>query len=177
MGEVLFRRVDSPLGMITLAGDGEALTGLWFAGQKYDCATLPDGAHECAENDAFDAAMRWLDEYFAGGRPDFMPKLNPQGSEFRRQVWAELVKVPYGEATTYGRIAHDLGLSSAAARAVGGGAQSDLDYHTVPSRAGSGRFAHGLCGRAGAQAFFAGTGGNKVWEDLTCREACLEKKK
>lgn len=120
MGEVLFRRVDSPLGMITLAGDGEALTGLWFAGQKYDCATLPDGAHECAENDAFDAAMRWLDEYFAGGRPDFMPKLNPQGSEFRRQVWAELVKIPYGEATTYGRIAHDLGLSSAAARAVGG---------------------------------------------------------
>ena len=107
MGEVLFRRVDSPLGMVTLAGDGEALTGLWFAGQKYDCATLPDGAHECAE-------------YFAGGRPDFMPKLNPQGSEFRRQVWAELVKVPYGEATTYGRIAHDLGLSSAAARAVGG---------------------------------------------------------
>ena len=94
MGEVLFRRVDSPLGMITLAGDGEALTGLWFAGQKYDCATLPDGAHECAENDAFDAAMRWLDEYFAGGRPDFMPKLNPQGSEFRRQVWAELVKIP-----------------------------------------------------------------------------------
>ena len=38
-------RFDSPLGEILLASDGEALTGLWFAGQKYEAA----GLSACAE--------------------------------------------------------------------------------------------------------------------------------
>lgn len=148
MNEVLFRHVNSPLGTITLAGDGEALAGLWFAGQKYDCATLPHDARECGDSDAFDAAVRWLDEYFAGGRPGFMPKLSPQGSEFRRRVWAELVKIPYGETTTYGRIAHDLGLSSAAARAVGGAVGHNPISIIIPC--------HRVLGAGGALTGYAG---------------------
>ena len=34
------QQTDSPLGSITMASDGEALTGLWFAGQKYFASTL-----------------------------------------------------------------------------------------------------------------------------------------
>lgn len=57
----------SPLGAITLASDGESLTGLWFDGQKYFAATLsPD--HREAALPVFDEAKRWLDTYFAGGR-------------------------------------------------------------------------------------------------------------
>ena len=36
-------RYDSQLGEITLAGEGEALTGLWFDGQKYFPQGLPQG--------------------------------------------------------------------------------------------------------------------------------------
>ena len=32
---------ESPLGTLLLSGDGEALTGLWFLGQKYEGAGLP----------------------------------------------------------------------------------------------------------------------------------------
>ena len=39
------RHYDSPLGGITLAGDGEALTGLWFDGQEHFAETLSAG-HE-----------------------------------------------------------------------------------------------------------------------------------
>ena len=57
------RHYDSPLGGITLASDGEALTGLWFDGQKHFGSTL---AAEYAEADrpVLREAARWLDRYF-----------------------------------------------------------------------------------------------------------------
>ena len=61
---VFISRYISPLGGITLAGDGETLTGLWFDGQKYFGDTLPDAYHE-AECPVFGLAKRWLDTYFA----------------------------------------------------------------------------------------------------------------
>ena len=50
-------RYDSPLGGILLAGDDEALTGLWFDGQKYFADTLP-AQHAARETPVFDAAKR-----------------------------------------------------------------------------------------------------------------------
>ena len=94
----------SPLGGITMASDGEALTGLWFDGQKRFAETL---AAENEERDlpVFALADRWLDVYFSGERPDFMPPLAPRGTPFRRAVWEALLTVPYGETATYGQIA------------------------------------------------------------------------
>lgn len=109
-------RFDSPLGEILLASDGEALTGLWFAGQKYEAA----GLSACAEARAlpvFDAARRWLERYFSGRAPVFLPPLNPSGTPFQRAVWAELSRIPYGRTSSYGEIAARIGCASA--RAVG----------------------------------------------------------
>ena len=108
---------DSPLGGITLASDGEALTGLWFDGQKYFADTL-DAEHEEQPLPVFDEAVRWLDLYFGGAVPDFTPKLSPRGSAFQRSVWAVLLTIPYGHTMTYGEIAKALGCKSA--QAVGG---------------------------------------------------------
>ena len=108
---------DSPLGGITLASDGEALTGLWFDGQKYFADTL-DTEHAEKRLPVFDEAVRWLDLYFGGEVPDFTPRLNPRGSAFRRRVWDALLAIPYGHTTTYGEIAKKLGCKSA--QAVGG---------------------------------------------------------
>lgn len=114
---------DSPLGGITLSACGDSLIGLWFEGQKYFGSTL--GA-QCRQGDlpVLDEALRWLDVYFSGRKPDFTPKLLMPSSPFRQQVWQSLLLIPYGQTTTYGNIARGMaakqGLSSVSAQAVGG---------------------------------------------------------
>ena len=112
----------SSLGGITLASDGERLTGLWFDRQKYFGSTL------CMEREeknlpVFEEAGRWLDLYFAGQEPPFTPPLFLRGTVFQRAVWERLLCIPYGETTSYGSIAASLakeqGRESMSAQAVG----------------------------------------------------------
>lgn len=114
---------DSSLGGILLAADEIGLTGLWFDGQKYFARDLPA---ERADRDTpiLAEARRWLDTYFRGQEPDFLPPLHPIGSAFRQSVWEILLRIPYGQTMTYGEIARQLaekkGLSQMSAQAVGG---------------------------------------------------------
>lgn len=114
---------DSPLGGILLAADEIGLTGLWFDGQKYFARDLPADRVE-RNTPTLSEAKRWLDVYFTGKEPDFMPPLHPIGSAFRRSVWDILLQIPYGQTTTYGEIARQLaekqGLPRMSAQAVGG---------------------------------------------------------
>ncbi len=109
----------SPLGGVILASDGEALTGLWFEGQKHFGAGLAGEALE-KPLPVFDQADRWLDVYFSGWEPDFTPPLRPRGTAFQQAVWKLLLAIPYGRTAAYGEIAASLGLPPGAARAVGG---------------------------------------------------------
>ena len=95
---------DSPLGGILLAADEIGLTGLWFDGQKYFARGLSPEREE-RELPVLLEAKRWLDIYFTGKEPDFLPPLHPVGSAFRQLVWELLLQVPYGKTTTYGEIA------------------------------------------------------------------------
>jgi len=106
----------SPLGEIILASDGTALTGLWFRGQKYECAGLGE-AEEMPELAVFSQCREWLDAYFTKSPLPPLPPLAPRGTDFQRRVWAELLKVEYGEVKSYGDIAKAVGCKSA--RAVG----------------------------------------------------------
>ena len=99
---------DSPLGELTLCATTDALVGLWFRGQKYFRAGVPDNAARNANLSVFNITKQWLDEYF-----------NPRGTEFQRAVWHELRKIPYGTTTTYGDIATRMGRGTSP-RAVGG---------------------------------------------------------
>ncbi len=65
------------------------------------------------------SARQQLTAYFVDDLREFDLPLAPAGSEFQRQVWAELVKVGYGETISYGELAKRLGKSNAASRAVG----------------------------------------------------------
>lgn len=113
----------SHLGDILLAADEIGLTGLWFDGQKYFARDLP-AEHTEQETSVLTEAKRWLDVYFDGREPDFMPPLHPIGSAFRQSVWEILLQIPYGKTMTYGEIARKLaekqGLSQMSAQAVGG---------------------------------------------------------
>lgn len=114
---------DSPLGGILLAADEIGLTGLWFDREKYFADNLP-AEHTERETPLLAESKRWLDTYFAGSEPDFLPPLHPIGSAFRREVWEILLRIPYGQTTTYGAIARELaqkrGLARMSAQAVGG---------------------------------------------------------
>lgn len=120
---IFIQHYKSPLGGILLAADEIGLTGLWFDGQKYFARSLPDERTE-TETPVLLAAKHWLDIYFAGKEPDFLPPLHPIGSAFRRSVWDILLQIPYGQTTTYGEIARQLakkrGLPRMSAQAVGG---------------------------------------------------------
>lgn len=113
----------SPLGGITMASDGNALTGLWFDGQKHFAQTLT-ADHTEKFLPVFEEADRWLNLYFSGRVPDFTPALNPAGTPFRKAVWNILLTVPCGQTVTYGQIADRLaeqdGTGPVSARAVGG---------------------------------------------------------
>lgn len=113
----------SPLGGILLAADEIGLTGLWFEGEKFYACSL-DPEHEERIVPVFDVVKKWLDIYFSGREPDFMPSIHMIGSEFRQQVWKILREIPYGETITYGalaeRIARERGLKRMSAQAVGG---------------------------------------------------------
>lgn len=113
----------SPLGGITMASDGERLTGLWLDGQKYFVSTL-SAQYEQKDLPVFRQTSQWLDIYFHGDIPDFTPPLLLKGSPFRLSVWELLRQIPYGQTTTYGELARKIavqqGKSAMSAQAVGG---------------------------------------------------------
>ena len=114
---------ESPLGEILLAADDVGLTGLWFDQEKYYALNLAS-EHEPRETPAILEAKRWLDVYFTGQEPDFLPPLHMLGTPFQKDVWQILLTIPYGQTTTYGEIARRLaqqrGLARMSAQAVGG---------------------------------------------------------
>lgn len=114
----------SPLGMLTLASDGNALTGLWMEGQKYFGGAEKEEKKQNGNLPVFKMAIDWLDRYFAGMRPgpSELP-LAPAGGSFRQEVWKILCEIPYGQVVTYREIAKKmaviLGKSSMSGQAVG----------------------------------------------------------
>lgn len=107
----------SPLGSILLAADETGLTGLWFEAQKY-FPSFSGVEYQEKETPVLTETVRWLDVYFSGKDPGFLPSLHPQGSPFRQAVWNILLTIPRGQTMTYGEIARRLGVHSA--QAVGG---------------------------------------------------------
>ena len=107
----------SPLGILTMASDGDSITGLWLSGQKYFASTIKE---KCVNKKlpVFDKVISWLDCYFAGNIPDITVPLAPQGTEFRKQVWSILTTIPYGEIAK--QMAEKTGKEKMSAQAVGG---------------------------------------------------------
>ncbi|MDR2069394.1 MAG: methylated-DNA--[protein]-cysteine S-methyltransferase [Spirochaetaceae bacterium] len=115
-------KIKSPVGMLTVSSDGKNLSGLWIEGQKYFAGTLGKDVPE-QNLPVFENVQKWLDIYFSGKEPDFMPPLMPGGSPFQKSIWNVLCKIPYGKTTTYGEIAKQFELENkgkpTSARAVG----------------------------------------------------------
>jgi methylated-DNA-[protein]-cysteine S-methyltransferase len=102
--------IDSPIGPLTIVRDDDGITGLYFPHHW----TRPDPATfgpqvEAADDRGFDAAIAQLGDYFAGERREFDLPLTPHGSFTAQQVWKLLAAIPYGQTTTYGELAQQVG--------------------------------------------------------------------
>lgn len=114
MSAIQFRTVDSPVGLLTLAGRDGRLMHLRMVDQTYE------PSHDGWESDdnAFPEAVEQLESYFAGELFDFDLELDMVGTPFQRKVWTALLTIPYGDTRSYGEIAAQIG-SPSAFRAVG----------------------------------------------------------
>jgi methylated-DNA-[protein]-cysteine S-methyltransferase len=98
--------IDSPIGELTLVAVDGVLSGLYFPGHWYPPGRDALGARS---ERGFERAEAQLGEYFAGERTVFGLPTTLAGDEFQRRVWALIDRIPYGETTTYGAMAAELG--------------------------------------------------------------------
>lgn len=115
MTTIYYSCVESPLGELFVHGDDQFVTGLYLPNHK----GWPGPDPSWQRSDALFAAVReQLAEYFGGQRQEFDAPLKLAGTPFQRQVWQELVRIPYGTTITYAELARRVG-KPAASRAVG----------------------------------------------------------
>lgn len=150
----------SPVGNLLLAESGGQLIGLWLQGQKYDKGSLREEMQDREDSEILCQARRWLDRYFAGEQPRISElSLAPSGSQFRQEVWKILCEIPYGEVTTYGKIAQELAnrlhVSSMSAQAVGGAVAHNPISIIIPC--------HRVVGTQGSLTGYAGGIDKKIW--------------
>jgi len=109
--------LDSPVGELRLVENAGAITAIEFSPFR-PAAGRPIGERR-DDHPVLLAAAEQLTAYFARELKEFDLPLAPHGSAFQQLVWAQLQLVGYGETASYGEIAHRLGKSNAASRAVG----------------------------------------------------------
>ena len=107
-----------PFSPIVLSSDGYVLTGLHFVQQG-------EAVGQGESLPIFKDVTKWLDDYFAGKRPNYMPEYQiNNATPFRREVLEILKTIPYGETITYGEIAAQIAknhnVDKMSAQAVGG---------------------------------------------------------
>ena len=115
-----YQDIDSPIGRLRLIADGDRLVSIWFehgrdAARAAACEPLD---LEERSSEVLERTREQLEEYFAGRRQQFDLPLDPRGTDFQRRVWQRLRSIAYGETTTYGALARELG-DPGASRAVG----------------------------------------------------------
>jgi len=120
--------LDTPIGQLLLAGEGDALSMIGFPKEVMRRDPEPDWAYN---EESLENARTQLTEYFSGQRKDFDLLLKLNGTEFQVSVLEALLEIPYGETTSYGAIAKQIGRPNAA-RAVGAANGRNLIPIIVP---------------------------------------------
>ena len=143
--------VDSPIGALTLASDGEALTALLPPGHRGVAAIA---AVAVVDEAPLRPVTDQLDAYFSGELVDFEITVRPRGTPFQQDVWAYLRTIPYGATSTYGEIAATIG-RPAAARAVGAANGANPISIVIPC--------HRVVGASGGLTGYAGGLSAKGW--------------
>jgi methylated-DNA-[protein]-cysteine S-methyltransferase len=114
----MWTTMDSPVGEVRIVERDGMITDIEFFPFRANTDGRPIGDRDDA-NPVLVRTVEQLTAYFARDRKDFDLPLAPHGSAFQRRVWDALLGIGYGETASYGEIAHRLGMTNAASRAVG----------------------------------------------------------
>lgn len=139
--------IESPLGPLTLVAEGDALVGVYMAGQAHRPPDERLGEPAADDDATLAAATAELREYFAGERTAFTVPLRPVGTDFQHAVWDAIATIPYGETASYAELAQQIG-RPLAVRAVGAAVGRNPVTVVVPC--------HRVIGSAGALTGYAG---------------------
>ncbi|MGC1301657.1 MAG: methylated-DNA--[protein]-cysteine S-methyltransferase [Caulobacteraceae bacterium] len=142
----VFKIVDTPLGALKLVGSDAGLAAVLWENDDPRRVRL-NVVGEDADHPVLVETERQLREYFAAERKVFDLELAFVGTEFQKRVWAELLKIPFGQTRSYGQIARDLGNPNAM-RAVGAANGKNPISIVAPC--------HRVIGASGALTGFAG---------------------
>ena len=110
--------MDSPVGEMRIVERDGLITDIEFFPFRPNIDGRPLGERN-DDNPVLAKAVGQLTAYFARDLKEFDLPLAPHGSVFQRRVWDALLEIGYGETASYGEIAHRLGMTNAASRAVG----------------------------------------------------------
>lgn len=136
---------NSPVGLLQIQSDGEAIQAISFT---IDPA-LPERDHPLLQT-----CVTQLQEYFAGERRTFQLPLRQEGTVFQQRVWAELLKIAYGQTLSYRNLAIRLG-DVKATRAAGLSNGKNALAIVVPC--------HRVIGSDGSLTGYAGGTDRKQW--------------
>lgn len=102
----------SPVGEVGIAVDEERRVVRITFGELVRGEEMVEDFGRCSD------VVRQLREYFAGERKTFDVEVNPDGTDFQKQVWSALTAIPYGQTVSYRELAERIG-NLKAIRAVG----------------------------------------------------------
>lgn len=108
MSELSKLTIKAPIGLLEITATDEAIVGV----------KLANHGENVEGNDLAQKCKTELEEYFAGKRKNFDLPLAGEGTDFQKQVWEQLQRIPYGQTRTYGEIAKMMGKPKAS-RAIG----------------------------------------------------------
>lgn len=117
-GPSYVKYIKSPIGTLGLVASDTALQLLIFENELEACREGLLDLPEANDHPILCQAEEQLNEYFAGERTEFILPLDMPGTNFQRQVWSLLQQIPYGETTSYGELAAQIG-DAKKCRAVG----------------------------------------------------------
>ena len=136
----------TPIGIARIVGDEDGISSISVLdGEQETTDVIPEPLQEC---------VRQLDEYFNKERTSFSLKLNPQGTDFQKNVWNELQQIPYGEKRSYMKQAEKIG-DVKAIRAVANANAKNPIWIVVPC--------HRIIGSDGSLTGYAGGLWRKRW--------------
>lgn len=107
----------SPVGELKLIASNQGLVAVLWENDSPRRVRLSQTEHS-DEHPILQETRQQLAEYFEGRRRQFSVTLTPHGTDFQRQIWMALAKIPYAETRSYGQLAKSIGNPSAS-RAVG----------------------------------------------------------
>lgn len=136
---------NTPLGLTKIMGNIDGIVLISISDGNEISAKIPAILQE---------AVLQLEQYFAGKRTDFSLKLNPQGTDFQKKVWQELLNIPFAKSCSYMDLTKKLG-DPKAIRAVAAANGKNPLWIVVPC--------HRVIGSDGSLTGYAGGLWRKKW--------------